>query len=156
MYSVGPVWPEKNCQMSVKVAKNDFTRYMIDFWHLHKNCLRLWEIWANELLPKSLKSCPKSNKSPNLVTLFVIKWPSWSKWLFESESVKINQVYLISDFSLTFFLKNGPTPASFIIIFGLFKQTSLQFLQQIYVIKCPSSIRGHDLNHDLPNMILFP
>ena len=29
----------------------------------------MWEIWANLLLPKTLKSCPKSNKSPNLVTL---------------------------------------------------------------------------------------
>ena len=28
------------------------------------------EIWANYLLPKALKSCPKSNKLPNLVTLF--------------------------------------------------------------------------------------
>ena len=27
------------------------------------------EIWAIELLPKALKSCPKSNKSANLVTL---------------------------------------------------------------------------------------
>ena len=27
------------------------------------------EIWTNLLLPKALKSCPKSNKSPNLVTL---------------------------------------------------------------------------------------
>ena len=27
------------------------------------------EIWANLLLPKALKSCPKSKKSPNLVTL---------------------------------------------------------------------------------------
>ena len=26
-------------------------------------------MWANKLLPKALKSCPKSNKSPNLVTL---------------------------------------------------------------------------------------
>ena len=34
-----------------------------------------------------------------------------------------------------FFLKNGPTPASFSFIFGLFKQTSLQFLQQIYLEK---------------------
>ena len=33
------------------------------------NCLRMWEIWANWLLPKGLKNCPKSNKSPNLVTL---------------------------------------------------------------------------------------
>ena len=32
------------------------------------------------------------------------------------------------------FFKNGPTLASFSFIFGLFKQTSLQFLQQIYVL----------------------
>ena len=42
--------------------------------------------------------------------------------------------------------KNGPTPASFSLIFGLFKQTSLQFLQQIYVKKCPSSIWCRDSN----------
>ena len=29
----------------------------------------MWEIWANYLLPKALKTCPKSNKLPNLVTL---------------------------------------------------------------------------------------
>ena len=29
----------------------------------------MWQIWTNQLLPKALKSCPKSNKSPNLVTL---------------------------------------------------------------------------------------
>ena len=29
----------------------------------------MWEIWANLLLPKALKSCPKSKKSPNLITL---------------------------------------------------------------------------------------
>ena len=27
------------------------------------------EIWENEMLTKALKSCPKSIKSPNLVTL---------------------------------------------------------------------------------------
>ena len=27
------------------------------------------EDWGKKLMPKSLKSCPKSNKSPNLVTL---------------------------------------------------------------------------------------
>ena len=31
----------------------------------------MWEIWANKLLPNALKSCPKSNKSPNLVTLLM-------------------------------------------------------------------------------------
>ena len=34
---------------------------------------KMWEIWANQLLPKDLKSCPKSNKSPNLVTLIASK-----------------------------------------------------------------------------------
>ena len=29
----------------------------------------MWEIWANYLLPKALKACPKSNKLLNLVTL---------------------------------------------------------------------------------------
>ena len=29
----------------------------------------MWEIWANLLLPKALKSCTKYKKSPNLVTL---------------------------------------------------------------------------------------
>ena len=29
----------------------------------------MWEIWANYLLPLELKSCPKTNKLPNLVTL---------------------------------------------------------------------------------------
>ena len=38
----------------------------------------MWEIWTNELLPKALKSCPKSNKLPNLVTLLKADW-----WAFE-------------------------------------------------------------------------
>ena len=29
----------------------------------------MWVIWTNKLLSKASKSCPKSNKSPNLVTL---------------------------------------------------------------------------------------
>ena len=31
----------------------------------------MWEIWANKMLPKALKSCPECKKSPNLVTLVV-------------------------------------------------------------------------------------
>ena len=34
------------------------------------------------------------------------------------------------------FFKNGPTPASFSFIFGLFKPKSLQFLQKMNVKKC--------------------
>ena len=51
------VWPEKNRQMSVKVAQK---------WVHWKND-RLWHLYT--LLPKALKTCPKSHKSPNLVTL---------------------------------------------------------------------------------------
>ena len=31
-------------------------------WSLYKNCLRMWEIWGNWLLPKALKSWTKSDK----------------------------------------------------------------------------------------------
>ena len=47
--------------------------------------------------------------------------------------------------SVYLFFFNGPIPASFSFIFGFFKQT-LQFLQQIYVNKCPSSIQCWDAN----------
>ena len=43
------------------------------------------------------------------------------------------------------FLKMGQPRPLFSFIFGLFKQT-LQFLQQLYVKKCPSSIRCRDSN----------
>ena len=68
----------------------------------------------------------------------------------EDGSNQISNGYLIC-FTFTpysffsFFIKNGPTPASFSFIFGLFKQT-LKFLQQIYVKKCPSSIWCQDSN----------
>ena len=45
--------------MSIKVVQNDFTRKMIDFDTFYKNCLRMWEIWANSLLPKASKKLPK-------------------------------------------------------------------------------------------------
>ena len=46
-------------------------------------------------------------------------------------------------------------------IFGLFKQTSLQFLQQEYVKKCPSSIQSQDSNpqsleHESPPITARP
>ena len=44
----------------------------------------MWEISANWLLPKALKSCPKSNKLPKLVTLPVTQhwWRAFSFVLF--------------------------------------------------------------------------
>ena len=67
---------KKNRQISIKVAQKWFHKKNYIFLHLYKNCLRMWEIWANELLPKALKSWQKSNKLPNLVTLVVSKWES--------------------------------------------------------------------------------
>ena len=63
--------------MSIKVALKWFHQKNDRFWHLYKNCQRMWEIWTNRLLPKALHSCPKSNKLPNLVTL-IAEWSSLS------------------------------------------------------------------------------
>ena len=44
---------------------------MIDFdtfTKIAEECRRIGQIYC---CPKALKSCPKSNKSPNLVTLFI-------------------------------------------------------------------------------------
>ena len=46
-------------------------------------------------------------------------------------------------------------------IFGLFKQTSLHFMHQIYVKKCPSSLQCRDLNpwpleHESPPITTRP
>ena len=41
------VWPEKNRQMSIKLDQNWFYEKKDRFWHLSKNSLRMWEIWAN-------------------------------------------------------------------------------------------------------------
>ena len=36
-----PVWPEKNCQISIKVAQKLFPQKNEWCWHLYKNCLRM-------------------------------------------------------------------------------------------------------------------
>ena len=57
---------------------------------------------------------------------------------------------------ITIFLKkNGPTPASFSLILGLFKQT-LQFLQQIYVKNVHPVYGAGIRTHNLQNVSLFP
>ena len=43
----------------------------------------MWAIWAKQLLPLALKSSPKFNKSPNLVTLVPIN----SKYIHEHEII---------------------------------------------------------------------
>ena len=50
----------------------------------------------------------------------------------------------------------GQPPASFSFIFGLFKQISLQFLQQIYVKNVHPVYGAGIRTHDLQNVSLFP
>ena len=51
----------------------------------------MWKIWADFLLPQALKSCSKSNKSPNLVTLH---WTLFHKtWV----DTKISLEYFLLD-----------------------------------------------------------
>ena len=49
------MWPEKNCQMSIKVTQKWFDTFTI----IAQECRRFGQI----------NCCPKSNKSPDLVTL---------------------------------------------------------------------------------------
>ena len=55
------------------------------------------------------------------------------------------KTYLCILLSIYVFL-NGPSPASFSFIFGLFQTNINTILQQINVKKCPSSIRCRDSN----------
>ena len=54
-----------------------------------------------------------------------------------------------------FFKKNGPTPASFAFIFGLFKQT-VHFLQQINEKNIHPVYGTGIMNHDLSEMSRQP
>ena len=45
---------------------------------------KILEIWAILLLPMTLKSCTKSNNSPNLVTLLLINFCNRAFFCFSS------------------------------------------------------------------------
>ena len=83
------------------------------------------------------------------------------RFLNSSRLVDFNQIkenvlaQWIRMYLLSFFL-NGPTPTSFSFIFGLFKQTSLQFLQQINVKNVHQVYGAGIRTHNLWNMSLFP
>ena len=55
--------------MSIEVAKKDFTRKMIDFDTFTKIAGECGRFGQTNCCQRLLKSCAKSNKSPNLVTL---------------------------------------------------------------------------------------
>ena len=58
--------------MSIKVAQNDFTRKMVDFDTFTKMPRNVGDL-CKLIVAKRFKSCPKSNKSSNLVTLSASK-----------------------------------------------------------------------------------
>ena len=53
-----------------KLPKNDYTRKIIDFNIFKKLSYNVGDL-DKLIVAKGFKSCPKSNKSPNLVTLVV-------------------------------------------------------------------------------------
>ena len=57
--------------MSIKVAQKRFHKKMIDFETFSKLPKTVGYL-GKLVMPKALKSCPKSTKSPNLVTLVSI------------------------------------------------------------------------------------
>ena len=59
--------PEKNNQMSLKVAQKWFHKKNEWLWHIYKNCLRDLD---KLIVSKGFKKFLKSKKSLNLVTLF--------------------------------------------------------------------------------------
>ena len=54
--------------------------------------------------------------------------------------------WLLTDSFDYFFLKNWANSGLFFVLFSVFFKQTLQFLQQINVKKCPSSIRRRDSN----------
>ena len=73
---------------------------------------------------------------------------SLTYFVWGSITVQLPSLFYLIGFSCFYhvFLKKWANPASFSFIFGLFKQTLLQFLQQIKCEKCPSSIQCRDSN----------
>ena len=57
----------------------------------------MWKIWANKLFPNALKSCPKSNKSPNLVTLFVGRLRYWKGKILEMSKLNYDNAFRSND-----------------------------------------------------------
>ena len=90
---------------------------------------------------------------------FFIKATAHHLGQYEPSSPSSNELHGIPTYTAShfLFLKDGPTTASFLFIFGLFKQT-IHFLQQINVKKCHvHPISGAGIRtHDLWNASLFP
>ena len=85
------------------------------------------------------------------------------KWIWEIKTLNAFSVFYSTHFvclSLCFFKMDQPPPL-LLFIFSLSKQTSLQFLQQIHVKKCPSSVQcwvsnPQPLDHESSPMTTTP
>ena len=69
------------------LPKIDFTRKMMPLQKLPKN---VWD-FGKLIVAKALKSCPKCNKSPNLVTLPAASSIPWMKIFINSKQQKIKR-----------------------------------------------------------------
>ena len=111
---------------------------------------RFWRKSRKYRLPLSWKSKVRAFKAISTVNLqfcleiaFFVQVQTSEQTFFNFLILEKSRFITLGSWS-TFFKKNGPTPASFLFIFGLFKQ-AIHYLQQI-VKKCPSSIQCWDPN----------
>ena len=93
----------KNCKMSIKVAQKLFQQKNERFRQLlHKMPKNVGDL-GKKLLPHALKSCPKCNESPNLVTLlasyinhsiilqiFTLRFPEFRRDIFFRKTFLVN------------------------------------------------------------------
>ena len=83
---------------------------------------------------------------------------------FENYSISLSLYFSLTflfdllrcNFVLIFQTKNGPSPASFLFIFGLFQANIHTIWQQINVKKCPSSIWHWDSNPRSSELLPWP
>ena len=156
----------------------DFTRKMIDFDTFTKNakeCGRFGQIFCWQMLYKVAQSpknrpiwshCDHASADPSPLwyqpTYFWIRYLiwffSWGKETLVSCPLPMTKLFPCAKVTSSCGFKYKKTsslvtPASFSLIFGLFKQT-IQILQQINVKKCPNvhpvygtRIRTHNLTY---------
>ena len=109
----------------------------------------MWQVWANKLLPKALKSCPKSNKSPNLVTLqmsnFYLK-RIWAKQGTNSFCWKTKHFFNFQKVwhSLEIFLQNVAAAAASDVDAGIIViRFEKIFWCQRFLSSCPAAAAEH-------------
>ena len=102
----------------------------------------MWEIWANELLPKALKSCPKCKKSPALVTLIqgalMLIHTSCRQLQVDSSISSEIEKFLSQDNCRKFRLLNGivwmdPEIIFFSIFIRVFSHRTFKRLTKVYL-----------------------